>query len=664
VDELASLEALNHIEPSDKTELLRLFETKKPSLKKILAMHGSVEDNARNSDFEHNSMLMRKGYVSSPNKSDIDIVMSDGSNHKQLVEQGYERTSFGGPQDKLVEGGVGKQVYYYVNKYGGLQRHVTGIISLDSGKSSGVSIFSLNTAGSTTVSNADVTSTILDTHRLNRQKQILREDMYKTGGKRIPMNELRKGVQVATPIYTADGQITGYRYQLNTQVKDTMLETDLDFAEALSFTVSKTVRLTNSRRVNEEAIEAMAETWRNEYEKKPNSFILIGPHAKEKKYKDAYYLLPERDKQVLHTAFGNSDKFYIKRSQFNAFFGFKKLGINNLVKRDTEEGRHIYNLLVGVNNLLVPVLNNRIGREGTKYFLEAVRAAKDTMVIKSGVITAGNILSNVVLLTARGVPLTDAVTGTYKAYKDTFEYLDADRKATQLELKLLLEDQEPTLEEKDLIKMRAQVNYYKKVMHDSPVRDLMEAGMYQSIVDDVDMLHSIDYETNMPAVDKAIKALPTGLVSVGKQILMTHDTAIYSTMRDFAQIADFAARKVNHDYNMKNGMAFEDSIEDIDTTFINYDIPSTPFIQFLSDVGISPFITYFMRVQQVLVKAFGEKPTQMMLATFLASTLGFSNIMESMIGIDALLYKLQNPMALISSGAEALPFNLLVREFV
>jgi hypothetical protein len=136
-----------------------------------------------------------------------------------------------------------------------------------------------------------------------------------------------------------------------------------------------------------------------------------------------------------------------------------------------------------------------------------------------------------------------------------------------------------------------------------------------------------------------------------------------------AQFSDFAARYSNHKYNMGKGMSFEDSINDIMTTFINYDIPQTKAMQYLNDMGVLSFTKYMMRVQQVILKTFAERPATFLGTALLSDMLSMvhyqmgASIDDGLIGFNAMSQQFRNSFGVITAGSETAPINLAMATY-
>ena len=57
----------------------------------------------------------------------------------------------------------------------------------------------------------------------------------------------------------------------------------------------------------------------------------------------------------------------------------------------------------------------------------------------------------------------------------------------------------------------------------------------------------------------------------------------------------------------KQGMGFQEAITEASQTFINYDVPTSPGMQYMNDMGLFMFTKFFLRIQAVLAKLMDKK---------------------------------------------------------
>jgi hypothetical protein len=649
VDELASLHAIQH-RREEGVVLANLFKDskRKNGVNNFLDFAHFAYNDSLDKTFNDSQINQRKGYVRETTDSTVDMVLVPISEVESYENNGYTQAGTGVASDPLMKGS--EKLITMVNRHGGLQRQVTGVVSLMSKKSKGTNIFQAATSG-----DGDNLQKFYDRKRLEKSKQIALRDMAKTGGT-ILRPELRG--QVAQPIFDDTGAVTGYRYMMGEQQKADILSTDTNPFLALGSTVSSTSRKVATIDINKAALDFMHETYVKEYAERPNEFILLSESSANKKHRDAYNLLPFEARDHAKNLWG-SNKIYVRREQFNIMFGFRKWSIAQL-ETSTEEMPTAYRAVTqAANNLAVKLLKHKKVIDAEQGWQSFVAIAKDTLVIKSGIVTAANIISNLGLLWMKGVNPAQAAADHIEAYTAATEYAAVEEELYITEIKAGSISATP--HEVEVAKGR--ISVLRQELQNSPIHKLMEAGVYQTIVDDVETGagSNIVRDALEDKLSPYASKLPAKVRTLGSNILMRHDTKMYKVMRDVAQMSDFAGRYSLDKKNLAEGMTEEESIRDITTTFINYDAPTSKTLQYMNDIGLAGFTKYLFRVQNVILTAFGEHPTRMVMQAILqaAASVDVADITDSILGINALISRFFSPLDILEWANSSVVSSLL-----
>jgi hypothetical protein len=114
--------------------------------------------------------------------------------------------------------------------------------------------------------------------------------------------------------------------------------------------------------------------------------------------------------------------------------------------------------------------------------------------------------------------------------------------------------------------------------------------------------------TGEEKTEKFTKYIPQVVKDAGKLVAISHDTRLYKALRNTTQMSDFVARYTLHQHNLSNGMSGPESIAQIMRTFIDYDPPTHPTIEYANSMGLVMFTKYFIRIQRVLIELGIKKP--------------------------------------------------------
>ena len=248
---------------------------------------------------------------------------------------------------------------------------------------------------------------------------------------------------------------------------------------------------------------------------------------------------------------------------------------------------------------------------------ELVHETKDLIVVKTGVVLMGNIASNLTLLMAQGVPITNMARDHRIALQGAMSYMRETRELDELKAFMATGYTQGREEE-----YRRKIVRLQDSIARNPVTKLVEAGLMPTIVEDLNQVDDpYSYKSDLVEKIEGLAArLPKPVQDIGRQLYVAHDTSMYRFLSRTTQLSDFVARYTlfQHLTSRKiNPLSDADAILEASRSFINYDVPMQPGLQYLDDMGITMFMKYFLRVQAVLLKTAKDNPARMMMLILL-----------------------------------------------
>ena len=137
-------------------------------------------------------------------------------------------------------------------------------------------------------------------------------------------------------------------------------------------------------------------------------------------------------------------------------------------------------------------------------------------------------------------------------------------------------------------------------MSRSPIAFMMEQGVMQTIVED---LQTVNLERNMnrKPVTKLGNAIldrsPKWVNRFASQSIMAEDTWFYTWANNAVKLSDFSARYayIKHLEIVKPDMTDNERLRKAMDEFVDYDIPTSQWIQYLNDIGLLWFTKYGLR---------------------------------------------------------------------
>ena len=317
------------------------------------------------------------------------------------------------------------------------------------------------------------------------------------------------------------------------------------------------------------------------------NYILLQKNTDNKYLKEAWKVFP---KELLEEI--EAGDFYVREDWLLSLFGVPSGSLNDLkvVKGMTSVG----------GKRLIAI---------SEYFMKNIaRIVKRQIIMLIPKVLVGNISSNIAFSVMNGAdPLTTLKLqiANGKAIRD---YIDTKKSLNRILFKERIGT--ATTEESK------SKNWHISKLESNIVHPLMEKGMYQSIVEDInpEELESIGKVQKMLKSSKIVKHIPKFIKNIAKHLYMAEGTPIYDFMFQLTQYSDFVARATEYQLKMrkaptryKNGVqtseytAFEEKLSiHILNAFINYDKPQSKAEQYLNDIGLMMFTKFAKRIQPIV----------------------------------------------------------------
>ena len=246
--------------------------------------------------------------------------------------------------------------------------------------------------------------------------------------------------------------------------------------------------------------------------------------------------------------------------------------------------------------------------------------AKEQILMRVPAVLLGNITSNFMYCVTEGFSPNEVFKAQITNLHSIREYVETRKELNRIEMKERVGTALPMESNKK--------NMLLARLEHSPVHPLMEKGMYQAIIEEIDpdALESVGKITKAVKQSKLLKNTPEPIKKVMRQLYMTNGTPIYDFLFQLTQYSDFVARatlyqlkmqKAPNRYEVKNGkkqetLAYKKYEEQVTfqtwDAFVNYNKPTGTMVQYLNDIGLFMFTKYATRIQRVVAKGFIDNP--------------------------------------------------------
>lgn len=264
-------------------------------------------------------------------------------------------------------------------------------------------------------------------------------------------------------------------------------------------------------------------------------------------------------------------------------------------------------------NLALTMMGNRAYKtlvNAEKLLQQGVATAKTLIVVKSVVVSAGNLLSNMYQLVGNGVsPITMAQSAP-KKLAEVQAYMRSRQREVRAEAELRAAEGKPNQKLKLEAELRTIQDSYRRMS----IWPLIKAGELSAISHDVsqdDMLLTGKFEEYF---DKLADKLPAPLKTVGRYALITKDTALFQGLSKSVEYGDFIAKAILYDHlTQKKGLSKEEALGRITEEFVNYDRLPGRFRGYAEGIGMLWFWSYKIRSVKVALSMIRRNPVHALL---------------------------------------------------
>lgn len=595
-----------------------------------LATHRHLINDAKERIFKDSEALMIHGYLPEVTNPHIAFeVVRDDDEAKALIEQGYvfEMAIALDPHDP------DKRIpRMYVLNGGGLPRWASGAFSTTGTNAKGKTKHGkyFNSNDPIGVENMQSMNAI----HADKKQAVLNQFKPNPGFK--PSREQNRLV----PLLNAEGKKVDYRYTMKEVYRDKILERNNDFDHLLGVLASSTYDKEASSEQNAKLVEALHEHYRKDFGRNPQNYVLIGKDSEDPELKEIWDLLPSNTKRDVKAQWGMAG-MRVPKEMVTPLFGYRKATIADAFKKDhrnameqgfvdtfnkdprkaLEQGfvdvvhmlMRLNGMRKGMNHVQQRIYQRKAYAKVRKFedaWEEIVREIKDTIVVKSAVVLWGNMTSNFSVLLMNGLSFKEVIMYQKEALNAVIDY-ERDRDALA-QLQLRLNTAHGAVDPEDLM---AEINRLQDAIDRNPAKELIDAGLLPTIVEDVTMEDDpYSYKSQFAHwIDEKVQNLNPSVVGAGRVLYMTHDTTLYKFLHKSTQYSDFVGRYAlyRHETTRKrNPLSKEQALFNASESFVNYDIPLPRLLQYLDDHGLMMFTKFFLSIQRVIVRLMTEKPLE------------------------------------------------------
>lgn len=612
LDKLISLYALNEVLPSVRKTVNEADNF--DGFNALITMHKQAAKLSER-DFQKNKFSYTKGYVPTILNPYKDFVTVTEDQIREYEVMGYKL---------LHELPVDNNDAFRKTRYGMLHTntnqdsYVSGILSLVNNKRSGTTV---------------TTASAKDFKKYNESITRDGEASFRTPYKSFEGDYEQVFL---IPTYDSNGEVLSYTYEMEAAQMDAYLDRNNDMFEVMAALYGKATVTSVLPNQNNDVIDYLIKVRKEAPSHELDTFVEISATASTKRARDLWHLLPYETKQYLQDEYGKAS-LQVKNSLIDLVWGYQKVTPFAIKAEDYAQMNAMQQL---THTMLETMLGKKIKNSvGGLYagWLELVKLFKSFVVVRGFTVLFGNIMSNMSVLMINGGNPVRAVKDISVALKYSLEY----KKDREEYLNLAWKVREGIETKKN----RASMAEIRDKIERNPLKDFINSNMMPSIVSDVNLVNSeFKYKPAwMEKLDELESKAPSFVRDAVKNLFVSEDTSLHKFMLNVTQQSDFVFRYAMYQQEIRRGTDKKEALRIAKDTYIDYDVPTSRYMQWANDTGFWMFSKFFMRFQRVLARLIERHPLAVT-AEHLVTTklLGLPSVWS--LGIISRMYEGQNPM--------------------
>ena len=617
IDTLASLSALTELAQADKETVSNVIsremtkgEPDNNGMTFTLKYYSSLQSAELAKSGKNQSLAAVKGYtptLTDPNKK---VIVASIKDEPSLSRRGYVR----GAQFARDPNDLNKEpMYYYHSNNGGEPRWIAGVMSTLQTTVGGVNPISGRSV------NGSMTPGVWGSKEKTTLATLKRSQIDELFDANKPMPT---GTQsYMQPTLNRAGSIMGYSYQIPRANKEAHLDIDNDFTKVMAAWEGRIAEEIQAEKYNEMLLQRLREMYvKDARQGNAYQYITINKNSTDAQLKEIYELMPIEMKEAAKDIWPNGD-IKVRKDLLNNAFGYREPSVLNMWTGQTGYSKEFQKAFVSIAETFLGKNAAKYLRLGERGIMEFVKEMKDWIVVRSVVVSAANIVSNMVHLATVGISPVTMAKDMSVAVLAAEEYRRNEKLINEYSHYLAV-GQNPKMADE----YQRKISELKDSQARNPVADLIKAGLLPTIAEDLGQQDDYSLKDKLlTKMDEYTSSVPDSVKRVAKEVTLSRDSHIYFLLNRSIQYGDFVAKYSLYKQlttRKNNPMDKDSAIARVMDEFVNYDILPSRTRFYLDAMGLTWFLNYKIRIQKVILRTIRENPLR---ALFLM----FSNSWES-----------------------------------
>lgn len=588
IDNLITLFAIDKLNSETRKTMTNLFKEQPIGMEFAITQmkHFRDAEGAKHANNPIVQMNQWKGHIPSEMGKGVSLVLALNTDHKKMALMGYERVGDYHTDPKYS---------YYRTNSSMRNTYTQGVAQTVQASQNGIDVRTGRSVNGF-VAGSPITGPMVQ-HILN--------------------NPQRKTDEHLLPVFNSAGKVIAFERSIRPEMLSQRASED-HFGKMLGAMAGRQVEEAQAKLFNTELVKNIKKMYDNEANRH-NEYINLAKST-DPVHKDSWKAIPRDMKDTLAEVFGEEDFFPIRKDMVNLVVGYRNAGVSDLwtgISRVPEPvreaakdltikifGRKAYNRLATAESVLTA----------------AVSEAKTIIVVKSVIVPLANMLSNVLQLSTRGVPLRSIVTKGHSKFLEITKYIENQEKGIKLQAEL--RSAKTDLERN---KLAAQIETLKGVNRRLSIWPLIEAGEFNTISEGL-----TDLDVNLKEgrfgdwVEAQVERMPEKVRTLGRYAVVSKSTALYKGLNRATQFGDFLAKAILYD-DMVNRRKVDqaEAIGLITEEFVNYNVPVGRTQTFLESFGLLWFPRYKIGSLKPAITALRDNPLRSFMSLAFTSQFSF-----------------------------------------
>lgn len=592
IDELVSLYAVRDMEQNERDAFNSLAQDEGLEFTFMYLKQQRVDETEKALQHKGSKLNHYKGYIPSVQSSGMSLIVADDTQDARLKAMSYVRV--GDYNGAGAEGTVSKRGYYFNNAptRGTFNQGIMQNVNITANGVSAVHGFTQGlTAG------------------------VITDPIYVAKlFKRINAGAEKGTNEHLMPIFDDLGGVIAYERSVD-PVQLERLQSNNKLHQMLGVWRGRQIEEAMANEINNKLVDNMVAMYEKDKKANRGSEYVNIFDPKDKILADALKLMPADVRDYMLAATGNTDEFWVRRDMVFDAFGYRTASVGDAWtgnSRFSDETQKVF------QKVALGVMGNQAFSRlltAEKFVQGFMADARTTIVVKSVIVPALNLISNLGQLVARGVPLKDilrkspAKTAEIESYvKNRIRQVDAEAELRAAK----------TTNEK--LKLEAEIQSLKDAQRRLTIWPLIEAGEFTAI-SDVGITHDdIDLSQGRwhQYIEKKVDKLPEAVRNAGRYAYITKDTALFQGLQKAVQYGDFLAKAILYDdMVLRQKKTSAEAMARITEEFVNYDRLPGRFRGYLEQMGMLWFYNFKLRSSKVAISMMRNNPIHALMSNFM-----------------------------------------------